>query len=82
MQAAYRIADSALKIITPLSAAFVIVLGFLKQYDKKAGIGSLMSLLKPYSLIFLGSWIVLLLTFYYLGIPFGPGVDAHLNERK
>ncbi|MBD1381702.1 AbgT family transporter [Metabacillus arenae] len=78
IQAAYRIADSSFNIITPLSAAFVIVLGFLKQYDKKAGIGTLMSLLMPYSLIFLGSWIVLLLIFYFLGIPFGPGVGAHL----
>lgn len=78
VQAAYRIADSSTNIITPLMPYMVIILTFIQKYDKKAGIGTLISLMLPYSLIFLACWIVLLLAFFYLGIPFGPGVGSHL----
>lgn len=78
VQAAYRIADSSTNIITPLMPYMVIILTFMQKYDKRAGIGTLISLMLPYSLLFLASWIVLLLLFYYLGIPYGPGVGAHL----
>lgn len=79
IQAAYRIADSSTNIITPMNPYFIIVLAFMKEYDKKAGIGTLMALMLPYSLIFLGIWIVLLLAFVFLGIPLGPGVSYYLS---
>lgn len=78
IQASYRIADSSTNIITPMNPYFIIVLAFMKEYDKKAGIGTLMALMLPYSLIFLGIWIVLLLAFVFLGIPLGPGVEYYL----
>lgn len=78
IQAAYRIADSSTNIITPLNPYILIVLAFMREYDKKAGIGTLISLMLPYSLIFLGVWIVLLLIFAFTGIPFGPGVGVYL----
>ncbi|MUV36703.1 p-aminobenzoyl-glutamate transport protein [Lentibacillus sp. JNUCC-1] len=79
IQAAYRIADSSTNIITPLNPYILIVLAFMRKYDKNAGIGTLISLILPYSLIFLGIWIVLLLIFAYTGIPFGPGVGVYLS---
>ncbi|WP_411953972.1 AbgT family transporter [Alkalibacillus sp. S2W] len=75
IQAAYRIADSSTNIITPLNPYILIVLAFMQQYDKKAGMGTLISLMLPYSLIFLGIWIVLLIIFALTGIPLGPGVN-------
>ncbi|NIK13306.1 AbgT family transporter [Alkalibacillus almallahensis] len=75
VQAAYRIADSSTNIITPLNPYILIVLAFMQQYDKKAGMGTLISLMLPYSLIFLGIWIVLLIIFALTGIPLGPGVN-------
>ena len=56
----------------------VVVLAFMQKYSPKAGIGTLISLMLPYSLLFLAAWIVLILIFYGLGLPFGPGVGAHL----
>ncbi|MCZ2257917.1 AbgT family transporter [Sporosarcina sp. G11-34] len=73
-QAAYRIADSSTNIITPLNPYFIVILSFMREYDKKAGMGTLISLMIPYSLIFLGTWIIMLLVFFYAGIPFGPGI--------
>ncbi|WP_175615372.1 AbgT family transporter [Piscibacillus halophilus] len=79
IQAAYRIADSSTNIITPLNPYILIVLAFMREYDKKAGMGTLISLMLPYSLIFLSIWIVLLIIFFVTGIPFGPGVGVYLN---
>ncbi|MYL45154.1 p-aminobenzoyl-glutamate transporter [Virgibacillus halodenitrificans] len=79
IQAAYRIADSSTNIITPMNPYFIIVLAFMREYDKKAGIGTLIALMLPYGLIFLLVWILLLLAFVFLGVPFGPGIGVHLG---
>ncbi|MGP4062446.1 AbgT family transporter [Halobacillus litoralis] len=79
IQAAYRIADSSTNIITPMNPYIIIVLAFMKEYDKKAGLGTLIALMLPYAVIFLSVWIVLLLAFALLGIPFGPGVGMYIN---
>ncbi|WP_044022189.1 AbgT family transporter [Bacillus sp. SG-1] len=78
IQAAYRIADSSTNIITPLNPYILIVLAFMKEYDKKAGLGTLIALMLPYSIIFYIIWLILLIAFALLGIPFGPGVHMYL----
>ncbi|MCP3740123.1 AbgT family transporter [Rossellomorea sp. BNER] len=78
IQAAYRIADSSTNIITPMNPYIIVILAFMKEYDKKAGLGTLISLMLPYAIAFLSVWIVLLLAFALLGIPFGPGVGVYL----
>jgi len=77
-QAAYRIADSSTNIMTPLFPYMVIILSFMKKYDKNANIGTYMSLMLPYTVAFLLTWIILIMIFYYTGIPFGPGIEANL----
>jgi aminobenzoyl-glutamate transport protein len=72
-QAAYRIGDSASNIITPIMPFFVLTVAFFQKYDKKAGIGSVVSTMLPYSIAFLLSWIVLVAAWYLLGLPLGPG---------
>lgn len=78
VQAAYRIADSSMNIVTPLFPMMVVIITFMKRYDKKANIGTYMSLMIPYALAFLFAWIVLLLVFYYTGMPLGPGAYSVL----
>ncbi|WP_100010335.1 AbgT family transporter [Lentibacillus sediminis] len=78
IQAAFRIADSSTNIITPMNPYLIIVLGFMQDYDKKAGIGTLIALMLPYSICFLLTFITIFLLFYFLGIPYGPGIDAFL----
>jgi len=77
-QVAYRVADSSMNIVTPLFPYMIIVLAFIQQYDKKAKLGTYISLMLPYSLAFLFTWIILLAIFYYTGLPYGPGVHTFL----
>lgn len=72
-QIAYRIADSTSNIITPLMSYFAMVLVFMKRYDKKSGLGTLISTMLPYSISFLIGWLILLVVWYFLGLPVGPG---------
>ncbi|MCP3027225.1 AbgT family transporter [Halobacillus sp. A5] len=78
IQAAYRIADSSTNIITPMNPYIIVVLAFMREYNKKAGLGTLISLMLPYSIIFFTVWVILLLVFAIFGIPFGPGIGVNL----
>ncbi|MBI1381569.1 MAG: AbgT family transporter [Planctomycetaceae bacterium] len=73
-QAAYRVGDSCTNIITPLMPYFPLVVVFCKRYTKSTGIGTLISLMLPYSILFLVAWTLFLLAFWTLGIPLGPDV--------
>ncbi|MDI7741315.1 AbgT family transporter [Lysinibacillus fusiformis] len=79
IQLAYRIGESSTNMVTPLNQYFAIILGFMLIYNKKAGIGTLMSLMIPYTIVFLISWILLMLVFVLFNIPIGPGVQYLLN---
>ncbi|EFL28861.1 efflux pump component MtrF [Streptomyces himastatinicus ATCC 53653] len=75
-QAIYRIADSCTNAITPMSAYFVMALGFLQRYRRSAGIGTLASLTLPLSLAMLVTWTLLFYAWWALGIPLGPGAPV------
>lgn len=72
-QLAYRIGDSTSNMIAPLMPFFPMMLAFVQRYNKKAGIGTVFSLMLPYSVIFLLGWIVLFVAWYLIGLPLGPG---------
>ncbi|WP_026893541.1 AbgT family transporter [Clostridiisalibacter paucivorans] len=76
-QAAYRIGDSTTNIITPLMNYFAMIVVFAKRYDKNSGIGTLISTMLPYSVVFLLGWILLMTIWYFFGLPLGPG--AYIN---
>lgn len=74
-QLAYRIGDSTTNIISPLMSYFAVVIAFANKYDEDIGIGTLISTMLPYSMIFLLSWTALLIVWYFIpGLPIGPGV--------
>jgi len=70
-QAAYRVGDSSTNIITPLMPYFPLVVVFCQRYVTKTGIGTLVSMMLPYSLAFLVLWSGLLIMFWSLGLPLG-----------
>ena len=72
-QMAYRIADSSTNMITPLMTYFALIIAFAQKYDKKMGIGTLISVMIPYSMFFLISWTILLIVWILFGIDLGPG---------
>ncbi|XMB86047.1 AbgT family transporter [Mycoplasmatota bacterium WC44] len=74
-QLAYRIGDSSTNIISPLMAYFAIIVVFASMYDvegeEPTGIGTILSMMIPYSIIFLFVWIILMVVWYGIGLPIG-----------
>jgi para-aminobenzoyl-glutamate transporter family len=70
-QAAYRLGDSSSNIITPLMPYFPLVVVYCQRYVKSTGIGTLLSLMLPYSICILLAWTAFLLIYWGLGIPLG-----------
>lgn len=78
VQMAYRIGDSTTNIISPLMSYFALIVAFAEKYDKKSGVGTLITTMIPYSITFLIGWITLLVVWYLIGLPLGPGVGVFL----
>lgn len=72
-QMAYRIGDSSTNIISPLMSYFAMIVAFTQRYDKKSGLGTLISNMLPYSIVFLIGWMILLSIWFLIGLPLGPG---------
>ncbi len=70
--AAYRVGDSATNIITPLMVYFPLILVFAQRWQKDFGLGSLTAMMVPYSIWLLISGTLLIVVWFYLGIPLGP----------
>lgn len=77
-QIIYRIGDSAMNPISPLYSYFPVILEMARKYDEKAGVGTIISTMIPYSIGFLVVWTALLLIWIALGIPLGPGGELFI----
>ncbi|MBN2723038.1 MAG: AbgT family transporter [Deltaproteobacteria bacterium] len=77
-QAAFRIGDSVTNIITPMMSYFALILTYVNKYDKDAGIGTMISIMLPYTVFLSFIWTLLLVVWYLLGIPLGPGGPLHM----
>lgn len=78
IQAAYRIGDSVTNIITPMMSYFGLILAFATKYDRNLGIGTVISMMLPYSIIFLTGWMTLFYVWVFLlGLPVGPGAPTY-----
>lgn len=74
--AAYRLGDSPMNVITPLMVYLPFIVLIAKRYRKDAGIGTIISLMLPYTVIVLVTWLVFFVAWYLLDIPMGPGYPA------
>lgn len=73
VQAAYRVGDSSTNIITPLLPYFPLILIHARRHVSGAGLGTLISLMLPYSVMLLISWTIFFLFWHLAGWPFGLG---------
>lgn len=71
-QAAFRIGDSVTNVVTPMMSYFALIVAFAQKYDEKYGIGTIISTMIPYSIIFTIFWTALLILWMWLGLPVGP----------
>jgi len=72
-QAVYRVGDSVTNIISPMMSFFALIIVYFEKYNKKSGIGTLVSTMLPYTISFFIVWVTLLIIWILLGIPLGPG---------
>lgn len=78
IQAAYRIGDSTTNIITPMMSYFGLILAVASRYQRNLGIGTMVSLMLPYSIVLLIGWTALFYIWVFaLGLPVGPGAPTH-----
>jgi glutaminase len=68
----YRVSDSPPNVIKPLLPHFALVVGFAQRYENKAGVGTVVALMLPYTLVTAVAWVLVFLAWYLLGLPFGP----------
>lgn len=77
-QVVMRAADSMTNGITPLLGCFVIYVGYLNIYNfnknKPMTITRSIKLVTPYCAIICATWLLLVVGWYIIGLPIGPGV--------
>lgn len=82
VQGAFRIGDSATQIITPLNPYMIVLLVFVRRYEPEAGLGTLMARLFPFVIPFWLAWAAILLVFFQLDLPLGPGNDILVQQGR
>lgn len=77
-QAAFRIGDSVTNVITPMMSYFALIVAFVQKYDEKAGLGTIIATMLPYTVFLTIAWIILLVIWMLLGLPIGPGAPIYM----
>lgn len=78
VQVAYRMGDGLTNNICPTSSPVAVLLSYVSKYDKRAGFGTFVSYMLPYTLFAGVAWLILLVIWVLLGLPMGPGYAAHI----
>ena len=76
--AAYRVGDSPMNVITPLMVYLPFIVVVAQRYTKGAGLGTIISLMLPFTLVTLVVWTLFFVAWFLLGIPMGPGYPTNL----
>jgi aminobenzoyl-glutamate transport protein len=79
-QAAYRIGDSVTNVISPMMSYFALIIAFVQKYEPKAGLGTVVATMLPYSVVFWIGWAALFVAWLLLELPLGPGAPLFLPE--
>lgn len=72
-QLAYRVGDSVTNVIAPMMSYFAMIAAFIEKYEPKAGIGTIIATMLPYTIVFLVAWLLMLIFWIVIGLPIGPG---------
>jgi aminobenzoyl-glutamate transport protein len=71
-QAIFRVGDSVTNIISPMMSFFALIIIYFEKYQKNAGLGTLISTMLPYTIVFTIFWTALLIGWVMLDLPLGP----------
>src|SRR5690606_23310048 len=78
-QAAYRVGDSVSNIISPMMSYFALIIAFVQKYLPKAGLGTVVATMLPYTIVFLIGWTLLFIVWLLFQLPLGPGSPMFLD---
>jgi len=76
-QAAFRVGDSVTNIISPMMSFFALIIVYFQKYDEKAGIGTIIATMLPFTIAFFIGWVALLIVWILFGLPLGPDVPLY-----
>ena len=74
-QAAFRVSDSAVNVCTPMFAFYPLIIIYCQKYYKKTGVGTLSSMMLPYTGALLVALTIMLYLFWWFNIPLGFQAD-------
>lgn len=77
-QVVYRIGDSITNPLSPLFTYMPVILGYARKYDNKAGLGTIIANMLPFSITFAIVWILQVIVWVGLNLPLGPGGGIYL----
>jgi aminobenzoyl-glutamate transport protein len=76
--AAYRVGDGPVNVITPLMVYLPFIILVCQRYRADAGMGTVVSMMIPYTVVVLVTWTLFFVGWYLIDIPWGPGSPVHL----
>lgn len=78
-QAAFRISDSAFNPLVPVNPMLPVVLGLMQRFAPKSGLGTLFSIVLPFTVVVWVVWMILFLIWGGFELPTGPGHELYLD---
>ena len=76
-QFVFKSADGVGKAITPMFVYFIVTLAFLEKYNTKENnkitVFGTLKMILPCVLLFAGVWLLIIVGWYIIGLPIGPG---------
>ncbi len=78
-QAVFRVGDSVTNIISPMMSFFALIIVYFEKYDENAGLGTIISTMIPYTIVFTILWSILLILWTSFGLPLGPGAPIYYD---
>lgn len=75
--AAYRMGDSSLVIMSPMSPYFILVLGFARRWAPGLGVGGMLSTLLPYAVAFFAAGLAVTGLWAAFALATGPAAPFH-----
>jgi aminobenzoyl-glutamate transport protein len=75
--AGYRVGDGPSNVVTPLMVYLPFIVLQVQRWRKSAGIGTVVAMMLPYTLVLIVAWGAFYILWYLVGIPWGPGYGVH-----
>jgi aminobenzoyl-glutamate transport protein len=75
--AGYRVGDGPVNVVTPLMVYLAFVVLQVQRWRKNAGIGTVVAMMLPYTVVLIVTWTAFYILWYVIGIPWGPNSPVH-----